>query len=34
MMDIMEMAGQLDKRADYENIVTTIFAENAMKNIK
>ncbi|TAH63979.1 MAG: ABC transporter substrate-binding protein [Gottschalkiaceae bacterium] len=34
MMDIMEMAGQLDKRADYENIVTTKFAENAMKNIK
>lgn len=34
MMDIMEMAGQLDKRADYDKIVTTEFAENAMKNIK
>ena len=34
MMDIMELAGQLDKRADYNAIVTTKFAEEAMKNIK
>lgn len=34
MMDIMEMAGELDKRADYEKIVTTKFAEKAMKTIK
>lgn len=34
MMDIMEMAGELDKRADYNKVVTTEFAENAMKNIK
>lgn len=31
MMDIMELAGELEKRADYEKIVTTKFAENAMK---
>lgn len=34
MMDIMELADELDKRADYEKIVTTKFAEEAMKNIK
>lgn len=34
MMDIMEEAGELDKRADYEAIVTTEFAEEAMKNIE
>lgn len=34
MMDIMNLAGVLDKRADYEKIVTTRFAEEAMKNIK
>lgn len=31
MMDIMELAGELDKRADYSKIVTTKFAEKAMK---
>ena len=31
MMDIMELAGQLDKRADYDKIVTTKFAKKAMK---
>jgi NitT/TauT family transport system substrate-binding protein len=31
MMDIMELAGELDKRADYEKIVTTQFAEKAMQ---
>lgn len=31
LMDIMEMAGELDKRAEYENIVTTKFAKEAMK---
>ncbi|WP_025642670.1 ABC transporter substrate-binding protein [Schnuerera ultunensis] len=34
MMDIMELAGELEKRADYEKIVTTKFAEKAMENIK
>lgn len=31
MMNIMESAGELDKRADYEKIVTTEFAKKAMK---
>lgn len=31
MMNIMELAGELDKRADYSKIVTTKFAEKAMK---
>lgn len=31
MMNIMELAGELDKRADYNKIVTTEFAEKAMK---
>ncbi|NLV77327.1 MAG: ABC transporter substrate-binding protein [Tissierellia bacterium] len=34
MMDIMEMAGELDKRADYNKIVTTEFAKKAMEKIK
>ena len=34
MMDIMEEAGELDERADYNAIVTTEFAEEAMKNIE
>ncbi|WP_442870572.1 ABC transporter substrate-binding protein [Clostridium sp. Cult2] len=34
MMVIMELAGELEKRADYEKIVTTKFAEKAMENIK
>ena len=34
MMDIMELAGELDIRADYNEIVNTQFAEEAMKNIK
>lgn len=34
MMDIMELAGELDKRADYDKIVTTDFAKKAMENIK
>ncbi|MGF7059599.1 ABC transporter substrate-binding protein [Brassicibacter mesophilus] len=34
MMDIMEMAGQLEERAPYEKIVTTEFAEKSVKNIK
>ena len=34
LMDIMELAGELDTRADYEKIVTTKFAKEAMKNIK
>lgn len=31
VMDIMESAGELDERADYNKIVTTKFAENAME---
>lgn len=31
VMDIMELAGELDQRAPYEKIVTTKFAEKAMK---
>lgn len=31
LMDIMEMAGELDKRADYKDIVTTKFAKKAME---
>ncbi|HSH35697.1 MAG TPA: ABC transporter substrate-binding protein, partial [Schnuerera sp.] len=34
MMDIMELAGELEKKADYEKIVTTEFAEKSMENIK
>ncbi|RKD31797.1 ABC transporter substrate-binding protein [Thermohalobacter berrensis] len=33
LMEIMEMAGQLDKRAPYDKIVTTKFAEKAMETI-
>ncbi|MGO1470000.1 MAG: ABC transporter substrate-binding protein [Tissierella sp.] len=32
MMDIMELAGELNKRPNYEDIVTTNFAEKAMDN--
>lgn len=31
MMDIMELAGELDQRADYNKIVTTEFAKKAME---
>lgn len=31
LMDVMELAGELDKRAPYNEIVTTKFAEKAMK---
>ncbi len=34
MMDIMELAGELDKRADYDKIVTTKFAKKAMETVK
>ncbi len=34
MMYIMELAGELDKKADYNAIVTTEFAIKAMENIK
>ncbi|QXM05543.1 ABC transporter substrate-binding protein [Crassaminicella indica] len=34
MMDIIELAGELDKRAPYEKIVTTKFAKKAMESIK
>lgn len=34
LMDIMELAGELSDRPDYESIVTTKFAEEAIKNVK
>ncbi|SHJ68109.1 ABC transporter substrate-binding protein [Tepidibacter formicigenes] len=34
LMDIIEFAGELDKRAPYEKIVTTEFAKKAIENIK
>lgn len=34
MMDIVELAGELEKRAPYEKIVTTVFAEKAIRDIK
>lgn len=34
MMDIIEMAGELDKRAPYEKIVNTKFAKKAINNLK
>ena len=34
LMDVMALAGQLEQRADYNKIVTTEFAENAVKNVK
>lgn len=34
LMDIMELAGQLDERAPYEAVVDTSFAENAIANIE
>ena len=33
-MDIMALSGQLDKRADYDQIVTTTFAQNAQEQLK
>lgn len=34
LMDIMELAGELKGRADYNKIVTTKFATKAMENVK
>ena len=34
LMDIIELAGQLDKRAPYDKIVTTEYARNSIANIK
>ena len=34
MEDIMEDAGELEKRVDYDKFVTNVFAEEAVKNIK
>jgi len=34
LMEIMELAGQLDKRAPYEKIVTTQYAKKAMETVK
>lgn len=33
-MDIMELAGELDVRPGYDKIVTTTFAEEAIKSVK
>lgn len=33
LMNIMELAGELDKRADYDKLVNTEFAVKAMKNM-
>ncbi len=34
LMDIMQLAGQLETRAPYEAVVDTSYAENAVENIK
>ena len=34
LQDVMELAGELDKRAPYDKLVTNNFAEQAMENIK
>ena len=34
LMDVMNLAGELDNKPPYEKIVTTSFAKEAMKNIK
>lgn len=34
LMDVMEEAKELDKRAPYDKIVNTDFANNSIKNIK
>lgn len=34
LMDVMALAGQLDQRADYDKIVTTEFAQNAIDQVK
>lgn len=34
MMDIMELAGELEQRADYDKVVNTEFAKKAMEKIK
>ncbi len=34
MMEIMEQAGELEQRAPYDKIVTTIFAKKAMESVK
>lgn len=34
LMEVMDMAGELDKKAPYEKIVTTEFAEKSIENVK
>lgn len=34
LMEIIELAGELDQRAPYDKIVTTIFAEKAIETVK
>ena len=34
LMDVMELAGQLDNRAPYDGIVNNTYAENAINNLK
>ena len=33
-MEIIELAGELDKRAPYDKVVTTTFAKKAIETIK
>jgi NitT/TauT family transport system substrate-binding protein len=34
LQDVMELAGELEKRADYSKLVTNDFADNAVKQVK
>lgn len=34
LMDVMALAGQLEKRADYDTIVNTTYAQEALKQVK
>ena len=31
LQDILESAGELEERADYDDLVTTVYAKEAMK---
>ena len=34
LQDVMELAGELEKRADYSKLVTNEFADNAVNLVK
>lgn len=34
LMEVMELAGELEVRAPYDKVVTTVFAEEAVENVK